>query len=312
MKIALLGTGFGQAHAGVYAARKDVEVIVFGRRQEALDKITEQFGFATTTDLDSIFDDPSVDLVDVCLPTDLHADTVLRALAAGKHALTELPLAADMASARKVADAAANSDRQVFVDMYERFLPANKLLLDTVSAGTYGALRHLAVEEATALLWPGASLGLHAIPLEMMHSGLDMIVTALGAPQSVEVTSADANQDAATVEAILRYPAATARCSGSSLMPTAWGSRGGYRATFADAVLDCSFTQGFDGKPTATVTTYTAEGTSADEFPAADPYGPMIDHVLACLRGDEDNRISPHSVLDTLEATLRVNSAVNE
>jgi predicted dehydrogenase len=32
MKIALLGTGFGQAHAAVYAQRPDVdEVVVFGR-----------------------------------------------------------------------------------------------------------------------------------------------------------------------------------------------------------------------------------------------------------------------------------------
>jgi hypothetical protein len=36
MKIALLGTGFGQAHAAVYAARPDVdEVIVFGRTRRS-------------------------------------------------------------------------------------------------------------------------------------------------------------------------------------------------------------------------------------------------------------------------------------
>lgn len=37
MKIALLGTGFGQAHAAVYAQRPDVdEVVVFGRTPEKL------------------------------------------------------------------------------------------------------------------------------------------------------------------------------------------------------------------------------------------------------------------------------------
>ena len=55
MKIALLGTGFGQAHAAVYAQRSDVdEVVVFGRTPEKLAKISEQFGFATTTDLDAL------------------------------------------------------------------------------------------------------------------------------------------------------------------------------------------------------------------------------------------------------------------
>jgi shikimate 5-dehydrogenase len=45
MKIALLGTGFGQAHAAVYAQRPDVdEVVIFGRTSEKLAKISGQFG----------------------------------------------------------------------------------------------------------------------------------------------------------------------------------------------------------------------------------------------------------------------------
>ena len=55
MKIALLGTGFGQAHAAVYAQRPDVgEVVVFGRTAAKLATISGQFGFATTTDLDAV------------------------------------------------------------------------------------------------------------------------------------------------------------------------------------------------------------------------------------------------------------------
>ena len=70
MKIALLGTGFAQAHAPVYAQRPDVdEVIVFGRTSERLAAIRDQFGFATTTNLDSVISDDDVDLVDIaCLP----------------------------------------------------------------------------------------------------------------------------------------------------------------------------------------------------------------------------------------------------
>jgi predicted dehydrogenase len=95
MKIALLGTGFGQAHAAVYAERPDVdEVVVFGRTQQKLAKMGGQFGFATTTDLDAVIADPSVDLVDICLPTGLHAEVAVRAMQAGRDVLIELPLAA--------------------------------------------------------------------------------------------------------------------------------------------------------------------------------------------------------------------------
>ncbi len=92
MKIALLGTGFGQARAAVYAQRPDVdEVIVFGRTPRQLAKIGGEFGFATSTDLDAVIADGSVDLLDICLPARLHAEVAIRAMQAGKHVLIELP-----------------------------------------------------------------------------------------------------------------------------------------------------------------------------------------------------------------------------
>jgi shikimate 5-dehydrogenase len=50
MKIALLGTGFGQAHAAIYAER-DVEVVVFGRTQARLEDFQQKFGFSAEGDL---------------------------------------------------------------------------------------------------------------------------------------------------------------------------------------------------------------------------------------------------------------------
>jgi UDP-N-acetylglucosamine 3-dehydrogenase len=77
MKVGLLGTGFGIAHARMYHTHPQVsQVVVFGRTPAKLQPFTEKFGYATTTDLSSIYDDPAVELVDVCLPTRLHAEHV--------------------------------------------------------------------------------------------------------------------------------------------------------------------------------------------------------------------------------------------
>src|ERR671912_142289 len=127
MKVGLLGTGFGIAHAHIYHAHPEVsEVVVFGRTPAKLQAFAEQFGYATTTEVASIYDDPAIDLVDVCLPTGLHGEHVLRALQAGKHVLCELPLAATMDDAGRIIDAAAASDRQVFVDIFGRLDPATR------------------------------------------------------------------------------------------------------------------------------------------------------------------------------------------
>lgn len=311
MRIALLGTGFGRAHAAVYAARGDVEVVMFGRDPGKTGSIAAQFGFEASTVIDAAFDDDSFDLIDICLPIPMHADYVLRTLAAGKHALVELPLAGDLADAQRVIAAAERSDKHVFVDMFERFIPADNALVDAVRAGTYGRLEQLTLWNLTAHLWPGASLGLTVLPLEAMHSDMDIVARTLGLPDTIEVTTVERDADSACVEATLRYPGAFVRDTVSSLMPRSWGARGGYTATFTDGVLESTSTMGFDGKPSGSVTAYTSDGVHELELPHADQYTAMIEHVLAVLRGEADNEITPASALDALTLTLDLDRAVN-
>ena len=301
MKIALLGTGFGQAHAAVYA-KGEVEVVVFGRTPAKLEEIRQRYGFATTTDLDGLYHDPSIDLIDICLPTSLHAE----------HVLCELPLALTMADAQRVADAAAASDRQGFVDMFGRFSPAYRPLREAVADRTYGRLQALELELRSALLWPGYDLRLDTIVLDMLHGDLDTLVQVLGMPESFTSTAVTGAERGSAVQAAFAYPDAIARVSGSSLMPGPYGVRGGYRATFTGGVLEHGFVAGFTGQvPQPVVHEYTDKGHR--EFPADGPdaYTAMIDHVLACLHGQAVNQLAPASVLDSLRLTLDVHQAVN-
>jgi hypothetical protein len=98
----------------------------------------------------------------------------------------------------------------------------------------------------------------------------------------------------------MTFDGAFARDSVSSLMPMSWGARGGYKATFEHGVLDATSTMGFDGRPTGTVTNYTATDTRQLELPPADQYTAMIEHVLAVLRGEAESQITPTSTLDAL------------
>jgi len=308
MKIALLGTGFGQAHAAVYAERPDVdEVVVFGRTPGKLPTISGQFGFATTTDLDALIADPSVDLVDICLPTALHAEIAVRAMQAGKDLLIELPLAATLEDAHRVIAAQRATGRRAFVDMFSRFSPANQYLRQAVADQRHGPLRVLEIEGRTALLWPGYDLGLDTLALDMMHADFDLVTGLLGHPGTVQVTGTGGPGRGSAAQVILGFPTAMARCASSSLMPQPYGIRGGWRATFAAGVLEYAMRAGFTGQGPAAVTEVTAHGERPIDLPAAGPpYAAVIDHVLACLAGHASNLIEPASALPALELTLDV------
>lgn len=207
MKVGLLGTGFGIAHARIYHTHPQVsEVVVFGRTPAKVQAVADEFGYGTTTDVASIYDDPTIDLVDVCLPTPVHPEHITRALQAGKHVLCELPLATTMDDARHIVDAQAASDRQVFVDMFGCFDPATELLHSAITQGRYGTLKTLTMELRSALLWEGYQIGLDSMAMDVLHSSLDAVVTALGRPESMTAVGVAKGTAASAAEVLLAYP----------------------------------------------------------------------------------------------------------
>jgi hypothetical protein len=80
---------------------------------------------------------------------------------------------------------------------------------------------------------------------------------------------------------------------------------------FTEGAIESSWTAGYDGRPTTTLTEYTQEGTREVDLPARDAYTAVIDHVIACCQGRDTSRLGPASVLDTLQLTLDVHAALS-
>jgi hypothetical protein len=77
-------------------------------------------------------------------------------------------------------------------------------------------------------------------------------------------------------------------------------------------VLEHDFVAGFTGQaPDPVVREYTDDGNRELSAEGPEAYTAMIDHVLACVRGEADNRLAPDSVLESLRLTLDVHHAVS-
>ncbi|MFI9509003.1 Gfo/Idh/MocA family protein [Nocardia sp. NPDC052566] len=311
MKIALLGTGFAQVHAAVYAQR-NVEVVAFSRSADKLAEMKQRYGFEGTTDLDRLFTDPAIDLIDICLPGHLHAELILRGLAANKHVLSEVPLALTVDDAERVVAATAISDREVFVDMNLRFHPAYRRLRELLVTEELGAL--LAFEsEVRSVIWPGYRGGLDEIMPHMLHGELDAIAHALGVPKAFTATGCDAIEGGAAAQVVFDYPGMVTRLSGNSMMPAAYGIAACMRATFAGGVLEYTVALE-DATAVPQLAIHEYRGSERRVLAADDPdsYTAMIDHVLACLRGEAANEIAPLSVIESLGLTLDIQRALDE
>ncbi|MBP1845187.1 putative dehydrogenase [Rhizobium petrolearium] len=117
IRVAVVGAGIGKAHVAAYATLPELFAVRYvcdlnlARAEEAAGQAP---GSRAIGDINQVLSDPEVDLVDICLPPQLHATMTMVALEAGKHVVCEKPLAGSIADVRRIADLAAKMRRQVF------------------------------------------------------------------------------------------------------------------------------------------------------------------------------------------------------
>ena len=91
--------------------------------------------------LEQALEDPAVDAVDICLPTDLHAPLAIQALQAGKHVLVEKPMALTVADTEKLLREGEKSGKVLMTGQVLRFFPAYSEAARMVRNGDLGKIQ---------------------------------------------------------------------------------------------------------------------------------------------------------------------------
>lgn len=91
LKVGLIGVGgISGAHIPVWESMEDVELTALcDIRQERMEPYPEKHHY---TKLDEMLKNEKLDILDICLPTYLHADYAVRAMEKGIHVLCEKPV----------------------------------------------------------------------------------------------------------------------------------------------------------------------------------------------------------------------------
>jgi predicted dehydrogenase len=109
VRAAILGTGFiGRVHLEAMCRLGFIEVCALATADlDQANRLAQEYGVERVeTDYRRILDDPSIEVVHICTPTALHGRMVKDALNAGKHVLSEKPLATSAADARELVELA--------------------------------------------------------------------------------------------------------------------------------------------------------------------------------------------------------------
>lgn len=146
LRIAILGAGGIGAQHGTALAGLGCWTIthVCDLNADLAGPLAARLGAEATGQIDRVLADPSVDVVDICLPPMLHVPTALRALAAGKHVICEKPIAGSLADIARLR--AALGDRRLFPVFQYRYGRAFRRMAALRDAGLLGAPRLASLE----------------------------------------------------------------------------------------------------------------------------------------------------------------------
>lgn len=307
MKIAILGTGFGKEHAKFFCKEKLVdEVIVWGRKPEKLKEVEKELGVKTTTNLDDVLNDPTIELVDVCLPTKVHAEYAIKALQAGKHVFVEMPLADTKGNGRKILETAKECKRRVFVDLFLQFEYAYQLLNQIKEDNRYGECADFYIRRQTPHWW--GNLDLDNIALSLMHHDIDFVLQLFGKPDSIKVEGHNIRPECSAVTALMSFKNAKVTIHADSSLANTCPFSVGFEASFEKAFIRY-YEDGYqDGRTETKLEIFTDEKQEEVKLVQQNCYELVCHDVVQSILENKASKLDIEHALLTLETIEQINS----
>lgn len=303
MNIGILGTGFGAYHAEVYKKLEPIDrITIFGRNKEKLQQLKENLQIEITDEIESLMGNPTIDLIDVCLPSSLHKKYVIDALKNGKHVFCETPFSLTFEDAIEMKKAQEVYGKRVFVNQFIKFEPPYHYLFELMKKGELGSLKALQLKRKTPPLW--GDLSLNNITTNLMIHDFDFVTWLLGSPDKIVSQGKNGQPGTSHVQVLMNYPDVIVDVEGSSMMPIGHPFTVGFEATFENGVI----TYKEDGYPDSVETTFkmfTHQKVEDIEVKGQNCYEEAIKHVIECCRNDFPTRLDLKGAIEALDISLK-------
>ncbi len=298
LKIALVGVGgISGEHIPVWDKMENAELsAICDIRPERMERYPEKRRY---TDFDNMLAKEDIDILDICLPTYLHADYAVKAMEKGINVICEKPISLNESDVPRVYSAARKMNVKFMVAHVLRFWWEYELIKEIYDSGKYGKLLSGYMSRLGTCPkwswdnWMKDPLRSGLVPYDLHVHDLDFLVYAFGKPVDVRSQrSKRPEQD--YISAVYNYGDffITAEAAWYAA-PLPFGA--GYRFQFEDALITY-----IDGKCTIyqnddTILDLSAgdvAGAGSIDLPRTNAYANEIRYFTDCvLTGKEPDKI---------------------
>ena len=137
MRVGIVGSG---TMAGVHIdgwQHTDTELVgLYSIDPETSANLTSENNLRSFSSYQELLD--NVDIVDICIPTDLHKDFTIQAAKAGKDIICEKPIALKPSDAKEMIASCQENNVRLFIAQVVRFFPMYRKAQEQIKAGAIG------------------------------------------------------------------------------------------------------------------------------------------------------------------------------
>lgn len=278
--------------------KSKVTALVSGHPDKA-NKLAARYGVNSKNiynyqNYDSIKDNPEVDVIYIVLPNGMHAEYTVRGFQAGKHVLTEKPMANTPADCQQMIDAGRKVGRKLMVAYRCRYEPYNREAIRMAQSGELGPTQVILADAG----WPASNpnqwrlkkdlagggslmdIGIYALQAARYLSGEEptainaMMYNTPGDPRFKEVEE--------TINFQLRFPSGVlANCTSSY----GYTPQSHYRVLGTKGWLEMDPATWYDG---LRMRVNRGNGIEEKQLPVRDHFALEMDHLSACVMENKE------------------------
>lgn len=245
MKVAIIGLGFmGSMHAQIYTALPGVELIaVADLNIEGTKKKVSEMGLNSLVfpDMETLLESIEVDVIDICVPTDKHAELAIKAAEAGKHLFIEKPLSLTLTNCEAIQVAIDKAGVFGQVGQCIRFWPEYVALKEFIDSGKGGALKSLSLQRRASRPtysqedWLNNEARSGGAACDLHVHDTDFIIHLLGLPKSVYSKTTQGRSGPDHIFTSYQYDGVAAHAEGGWDYPEHYGFCMAFEAVFENA-----------------------------------------------------------------------------
>jgi UDP-N-acetylglucosamine 3-dehydrogenase len=309
VKVGLIGAGgIGAVHAAAMADVRGARLVaVVDVREEAARGLGNQYGVPHYTSMEEMIKAENPDIVDICLPTDLHKEYVIKAAELGVHVFCEKPIALSFEDAQQMTDACRKAGVKLMVGHVLRFSSDYRQAKQLVDEGRLGRVGTVRLQrQGIAPVWSTWFLDKKrsgGVMLDLAIHDLDWLRWTFGEAERVYAKSVSAEQGLIGEHAVISI---RMKSGVIAHVTASWGQPDGFRTFLELACTGGVTTLDSDHVRPIQVTLKGQERAAhyVENPLEVNGYASELQHFIDCLESGQEPLVNGEEAAKTLELAL--------